>query len=149
MLRHRISAEVIAAVLCFCLGGMCLGFCLLFFEDYNYSGSTRISTEEALATLVFMALSGLTIASGVGYLRKRRWAAIIMTVISVLLLAFVIIAILFNVNSFTNSPTDGLFFLFVGIGIPLFIMLFFSSVTIFPWMEKDKSELHENLLDQL
>jgi hypothetical protein len=149
MLKHRIPAQVIAAVFCFCIAGIFLGITAQILKQPSYGDSFDYShsTEDLLMIAAFSLISITSIVCGVGFLNKRRWAPILMTVLLILGLAFLIVSALAMLDSFLNDPADGMIFFFAAIGFPLVALLFFSSVDIFPWLAKEEKEIHQDIID--
>lgn len=150
MLKHHIPSQVIAAIFCFCIAGISLGINALIFKQTTYYGTAydyNFNTEELLMITVFSFISIITIITGIGFLKKKRWAATIMTLMFILGLAFIIIGILAMSRDFIRVPTDAIIYLFAAIGLPLVALLFFSSADIFPWTAKEEEEIHQDIID--
>lgn len=150
MLKHHIPSQVIAAILCFCIAGIFLGINALIFKQATYYGTDydfNFSPEELLMIAAFSLISITTIIAGIGFLKKKRWAATIMTLMFVLGLAMIIIGILAMSRDFIRSPTDAIIYLFAAIGLPLVALLFFSSADIFPWIAKAEEDRHHDIID--
>lgn len=140
MLKHRIPTQVIATLFCLCIAGIFLGITAQILKQPSYGDSFDYShsTEDLLMITAFSLISITSIIGGIGFLKKKRWAATMMTILFILGVAVIIVSSLAIIDSFTNDPTDGMIFFFAAIGLPLVGLLFFSSVDIFPWLAKDE-----------
>ena len=146
MLKHHIPSQVIAAIFCFCIAGIFLGINLQIFKQATYFGTVDHSTEDLLMMAAFSVIALASICGGIGFLNKRRWAAILMTILFILGLAFTIISGLGMISNFMSDPADGLIYSFAAIGLPLVALLFFSSADIFPWTAKEEEEIHQDII---
>lgn len=150
MLKHHIPSQVIAAIFCFCIAGLFLGINAQIFKQSTYYGTFddyNYSTEDLLMIGTFSFIAITTIIAGIGFLKKKRWAATLMTVMFVLGLALIIISILAMFRDFIRDPADAIIYLFVAIGLPLVALLFFSSTDIFPWLAKEEDDRHHDIID--
>jgi hypothetical protein len=149
MLKHHIPTQVIAAVFCFCIAGIFLGVNaqVIKSEIYYESIDGEYSAENLLIVTALGLISIVAMIGGIGFLKKRRWAVTLMTVLVTIGLALIIVAALAMLSNLINAPIDGILYLFTAIGLPLVALLFFSSVEIFPWAAKKQDEIHHDIID--
>ena len=148
MLKHRMPSQVIAAIFCFSIAGILLGINAQIFTRFSSYGIVHdFNTEQLLMIAIINLTCIITIIAGIGFLKKKRWAATIMTLMFVLGLAMIIIGILAMSSNFIRAPEDAIIYLFAAIGLPLVALLFFSSAAIFPWTVKEEEEIHQDIID--
>jgi cation transport ATPase len=149
MLKHRIPTQVIAAIFCFCIAGIFLGINVQVLKQPTYyeSADYNYNNEDLLMIAAFSLIAITSFIGGTGFLKKRKWAATLMTVLFILSLAFIIVSALSMFSTFMDDPADGMIFFFAAIGLPFIGLLFFSSVDIFPWLAKEDEEIHQDIID--